>query len=96
MTLTINLNEEQEARLAELAAAEGCDLQCFIQRRIEDLLFKEKLRHGGVLFGNREEAISLLNSWIGRDNDPNSTQEEWDEVQRNIEQSRYWYQKADI
>ena len=54
------------------------------------------LRAKGVRLGNREKSIKLLESWIGKDLAPEDTVEEWEEIQRNIENTRRWYEEPSL
>jgi hypothetical protein len=66
------------------------------QRPLTREELEAKLVAAGVRLGNRERAIALLDSWIGRDLDPDSTDEEWAEIQRNIEQGNIELRHADV
>lgn len=46
----------------------------------------KRLITAGVRVGNPQRAIELIKAWSVEDGDPEGTVEEWEEIQRNIEQ----------
>jgi hypothetical protein len=60
---------------------------------LSDEEFDAKLRAAGVRIGVREKNTDLPESWTGEDLAPEDSAGEWEQIQRNIETTRRWYEE---
>ena len=101
MGITLNLDERILDNIRSAATTKGCSPECLVetmvneqfqlpcsesQRQLTDDEVSEKLRRGGVRQGNPKRLMELLREWNTRDFDPDSNEEEYAQIQKNIDE----------